>query len=122
MSKVCHAHCPGGGSVLGGALAVVAVAAIAAAVAQVVASAAQAVMVAGFAVLGAAVAAAIVFVRRSSRQVPLDGGAEIAQERRALTATRVQAALPARQPAAITAVRILSPSEAREMQEADRDR
>jgi hypothetical protein len=122
MSRICHAHCPPGGSVLGGALAVVAVAAIAAAVAQVVASVAAVVMVAGFAVLAASVAAGVAFVHRANRPVPLDWSPQGARAARALVATPVQAALPVRQRAALTSRRVVPGVVVSEMEEVRRDR
>ena len=89
----------------GAAVLTVAVAAVALAVAPVAAASLGAVMVAGFAVLGASIAAGAVVVRRLTRQVPLGRGAESSPAARALPATRVQAALPRSQPAALTAAR-----------------
>ena len=98
MSKVCHRHCPAGGSVLGGALAVVILAVVAVAVAQAVASVVQAVMVAAWVVLGVSVAAGVAVVRHMNRPVPMmRPGAESPQERRKLPPTGVHAAVSVRQ-------------------------
>jgi len=106
MSKVCHRHCPPGGSVLGTALAAAILAVIAYAVARVVAAVAAGVMTAGFVLLAASAAAAIARIRHLNRPAPVRG-AQIARAARALRATPVQAALPRSQRAALSARRIV---------------